>query len=180
MRRSVVATTESANHTNDEGMKNMDALTAAKNVAEDYRGPGGSGAKGLGVDIDHRALAHEVNETGTAKLGLRTAVKMTLRAKDPRILNAFAAECGYMVLPLPEALVVEGDVAMQLMAKAVAEFNDVAQEYLAGGADGKWTGNELARLERQHGELVAASQRLVAHARASHEAGKPAHLRQVG
>jgi hypothetical protein len=156
----------------------MDVLTAAQNVAEDFKG--GARALALAIDRNPVTFSHEVSETGTAKLGLRTAVKMTIRSKDPRILNAFAAECGYMVLPLPEGMAVEGDEAMQLMAKAVAEFNDVAQEYLSGGADGEWTGNELSRLERQHGELVAASQRLVAHARAKHEAAKPSHIRSVG
>lgn len=153
----------------------MDVITAAQNVAEDYAGHGGRGARGLAVDIDKNpvSFSHELHETGTAKLGLRTAVKMTIRARDPRILNAFAAECGFMVLPLPETMMVEGDAAVQLVGEAMSEFNDVAQAFIAGAADQNWTGNEVGELERQAGELIAAVQRIVKHAKAAHEASKP-------
>ncbi len=49
-------------------------------------------------------LAHEVNRTGTAKLGLETAVAISVMSQDLRILDAFAAQCGRMTLPLPEVL----------------------------------------------------------------------------
>lgn len=149
----------------------MDALTAAQNVAEDFKG--GARALALAIDKNPVSFSHELHETGTAKLGLRTAVKMTIRARDPRILNAFAAECGFMVLPLPETMMVEGDAAVQLVGDAMGEFNDVAQAFIAGAADQNWTGNEVGELERQAGELIAAVQRIVKHAKAAHEASKP-------
>lgn len=157
----------------------MDVLTAAQNVAEDYRG----GARQLAQDIDRNptTFSHEVSETGSAKLGLKTAVKMSLRAKDFRILYAFAAECGHMCVPLPESLSVEGDMTMQRLGLVAKEFADVVQEVSGSVADDKVSANELARIERQWGELVAAGQQLLAHIRAKHEAGKPtvAALRQI-
>lgn len=156
----------------------MDVQTAAANVAEDY--PGGARALAVAIDRNPITLSHELNGTGTAKLGLRTAVKMTIRARDPRILNAFAAECGYIVLPLPETMMVEGDAAVQLVGDAMREFNDVAQAFIAGAADQHWTGNEVADLERQWGELVAAGQRMLQHAKLAHKAAEPANLRAIG
>lgn len=155
----------------------MDVITAAQNVAEDYKG----GARQLAIDIDRNptTFSHELNETGSAKLGLRTAVKMTKRAKDLRILNAFAAECGQVCVPLPESLMVDGDMTMQGLGRIAKEFGDVVQEVSAAAADGEVSANELQRVERQWGELVAAGQSLLAHMRAKHEASKPAGLRRA-
>lgn len=153
----------------------MDAFTAAQNVAEDYKG----GARQLGIDIDHKALSHELNETGTAKLGLKTAVKMTQRSKDLRILHAFATTCGCMVLPLPETMAVEGDDAMLLVSKLMAELNDTVQAFVGAVSDGRVCQNELAAIKRQGGELQIALQKLVTHAVAMHEQGLPPALRAV-
>jgi hypothetical protein len=157
----------------------MDVITAAANVAEDYKG----GARQLAHDIDRNAttFSHELNETGAAKLGLRTAVKMTMRSKDLRILNAFAAEVGQMCVPLPESLMVDGDMTMLDLGRVAKEFGDVVQEVSAAASDGEVTANELQRVERQWGELVAAGQRMLGHLRASHEQTKAARqeLRNV-
>lgn len=155
----------------------MDIITAACNVAEDYLG----GARQLGLDIDRNptTFSHELNETGSAKLGLRTAVKMSKRAKDLRILNVFAGELGQMCVPLPDSLAVDGDLTMQDLAKVAKEFGDVVHEVSAAAADGDVSANELQRVERQWGELVAAGQQLLAHMRAAHEAGRPHQLRAI-
>lgn len=155
----------------------MDVITAACNVAEDYKG----GARQLAADIDRNptTFSHELNETGVAKLGLRTAVKMTKRTKDLRILYAFACEMGQMCVPLPDMLMVEGDLTMQGLGRVAKEFGDVVQEISAAAADGEVSANEMQRVERQWGELVAAGQQLLAHMRARHEAARPGHLRAV-
>lgn len=153
-------------------------LDAARNVAEDY--PGGARALALRIDKNATSFAHELAETGTAKLGLATAVKMTARTRDLRILNAFATEAGCMVMPLPEALAVEGDQALQQLATLAREFSDVVGSVTDACADGAISANELARVERQFGELVAAGQALVGTLRAQHEAARPAALRAVG
>lgn len=159
----------------DESPCGVDVMDAARNVVEDY--PGGAVALAPRVSKTPATLSHEVHESGFAKLGLRTAVKITKRTRDLRILNAFAADCGCMVLPLPSALAVEGSDSMALVSKLAGEFNDVVQAYVKAMADGKVKGNELHDIRRQWGELQVAGQRLVAHAEALHEAGRPAHLR---
>lgn len=159
----------------------MDVITAAQNVAEDYRGNSGSGARALALDIGKNAtsFSHELSETGAAKLGLVTAVKMTRRSKDLRILNAFAADVGCMVLPLPESMAVEGDDAMQLVSKLMAELNDTVQAFVSAAADGRFTGNEIDEIKRQGGELTVAVQDLIGHAVKAHEAGKQQGIRAV-
>lgn len=149
----------------------MDVMTAACNVAEDYPG----GARKLAADIGRNgtSFSHELSRTGSAKLGLHDAVKMTLRSRDLRILHAFATECGQMCVPLPEALMVDGDFTMQSLGAVAKEFADVVQEVSTTCADGSISANELARVERQWGELVAAGQSLLAQMRAKHEAEKP-------
>jgi hypothetical protein len=159
----------------------MDVITAACNVAEDYVGASGKGARALAVDIDKNpvTLSHELNETGGAKLGLRTAVKMTRRSRDLRILNAFAQECGCMVLALPEALQLEGSAAMQDLGHTAKEFADVVAEVSARIADGEISENDLRAIEREWGELVAAGQGMVARLRAKRDADSAARLRAV-
>jgi hypothetical protein len=157
----------------------MDVITAAQNVAEDYKG----GARQLAVDIDKNptSLSHELSETGGAKLGLRTAVKMTRRTGDLRILNAFASEAGCMVLPLPEALRVEGNSTMHDLSQVAQEFADVVREVTMTAADDTVSDNEMERVLREWGELLAAGQRAIAGLQAKNQAAKPGgNLRAVG
>lgn len=150
----------------------MDVMKAAFNVAHDYRG----GAHQLALDIGENpnTFSHALTETGGAKLGLKTAVKMSLRApRDLRILQAFAAECGQMVTPLPEALDLLGGDCMRALADTSKEFNDLVQEVCRSLADdGKINANELQRIDREGGELVAQLHRLLAMVRASHLASQ--------
>jgi hypothetical protein len=148
----------------------MDVQTAAQNVAEDYKG----GARQLAHDIDKNAttFAHQLSETGPAVLGLRTAVKMTKRSKDLRILNAFAEECGCMVLPLPEALMSDDSAVMQGLGVLAKEFSDVVQEICASSADDDINDNEMARAEKEWGQVVAAGQRVLGAMRAKNQASK--------
>lgn len=150
----------------------MDVITAAANIAEDY--PGGARALAAAIDRNPTTFSHELSETGSAKLGVRTLLKMTLRSKDYRALNAFAGECGFICVPLPEALAVDGDATMQNLGRVAKEFGDVIQEVSSAAADGEVSANELQRVERQWGELVAAGQQLLGNLRANHEATKAA------
>lgn len=144
-----------------------DVIHAANNVAEDFTG--GASALALAIDKNANTLLHELAEQGSAKLGLRTAVKMTRRAKDPRILNAFAAQCGYMVMPMPESLRLQGDDAMHRLSDTAKEFGELVQ-VVASSIGGGITPNEMARIRREWGELVAAGQHLMAHLEAQHQA----------
>lgn len=155
----------------------MSVIDAARNVADDF--PGGAKALAQRIDKNPFSLMHELSGTGTAKLGLLDSVKITRASRDLRILNAFADEFGCVVLPLPEALQADGSDSMQHLSVLAKEFGDVVQEVSASHADGDISANEMARIERQWSELVAAGQRLVAQLRSKHEESKPAHLRQV-
>jgi hypothetical protein len=176
MWRIAPATAEPVSPNLNPELKNMDTFTAAKVVGHSYQG----GARQLGLDIGHPALSQELSETGTAKLGLKTAVMMTVITKDLRILDAFASQCGQMIVPLPASLMVDGDVTMHALGQVAREFGEVVQEVSVTCADGEVSANELARVEKQWGELVAAGRNLVMGLRAKHEASKPASLRAVG
>lgn len=138
----------------------MNVMDAAFNVAEDF--PGGASALARAIDKNHFSFLHEVNGTGSAKLGLLTAVKMTKRTSDLRILLAFAAECGQMCLPLPASLAPEADDCMRAMSETSREFGELCQQVcLSLGNDGHITNNELERIQREGGELMAALQGLM-------------------
>lgn len=134
----------------------MDVMQAAFNVAEDHR-PGRTAGLALAIDKNPTTLAHELKETGGAKLGLLTAVKITKYTGDLRILLAFAAECGQMCVPLPGGLDGTADECMKKLAAMSKEFGEVCQVICGSlGSDGKITDNELATIERESGELVRA------------------------
>lgn len=150
----------------------MDLIIAAQNVAEDYKG----GARQLAVDIDKNSttFSHELNETGGAKLGLRTALKMTLRTKDLRILHAFAGQLGQFCIPLPESLNLQGQDCMVKLSECAKEFADVCQEIALDLSDDTINDNEMARIEREGGQLIAAVHTLMEAARAKNAQSKTA------
>lgn len=149
----------------------MSLMDAALNVAEDF--PGGASALARAIDKNHWTFLHELNETGTAKLGLMTSLKMTRRTGDLRILLAYAAECGQMCLPLPDSLTQSGDECMSALSSLVRESGDVCQELCkALGSDGDINDNELANIQREGGELMAALQKLMVTAQCRNMAGK--------
>jgi hypothetical protein len=154
----------------------MDALTAAaRYVAEKHPG----GATGLGRDINHPALVNELRESGTAKLGLKTAGLMTAVSGNLRILEVLAEQNGQMLVPLPATVDASSDLTMLALSRLGKEFADVVQEVCATCADDDVSANELMRVEKQWGELVSVGRHLIAGLRAKHEAGKPVQLRSA-
>ncbi len=154
----------------------MDVLTAAFNVGHDYKG----GVLALAPEMgkNPNTLNAELSGVGTAKFGLRDAVKMTLRTSDYRILDAFNLACGRMSLPLPEMLDIETDDCMRALAKASKEFSELCTEVLQSlGDDGKINDNERDRIQREGGHTLATINALMTAVAAAHAAGKPAHLR---
>lgn len=153
----------------------MNVLDAAANVAEDY--PGGGTALAHRIGKNPTTLLQELRGTAGAKLGRDTAVKMTARSQDLRILHAFAAECGQMCMPLPEALGVEGNDISMALAATSREFADLCQAACAALADGRVTDNELHKIEREGGELVARLHGLLQAFAVRNAADKPPALR---
>ena len=145
-------------------------LDAAHHLVQAY--PGGAEALAPRMNKNATTLRHEVNRTGQAKLGLADAVSLSVLTGDLRILSAFASELGCMVTPLPASL--GGDeTAMHRVALLAKEFGEVVATVTEATADGRISANELANIERNWEELMAAGQALVGHLRAKHEAGRP-------
>lgn len=132
----------------------MNLRDVAFNVVHDYAG----GATSLAPRIDRNptTLNHELNGTGTAKLGLLDAEKITLMTGDMRILQAFAINCGQMLVPLPDASAYGDDDAMLHLAATAKEFADLVREVSVDIVDGQISDNELARIDRESGELIAS------------------------
>lgn len=146
----------------------MNVLDAAYNVVNDYEG----GAASLGPRIGKAGttLSHEVTGTGTAKLGLETAVKITVLSKDYRILEAYAAECGRMVFPLPDVLAEGGDHVLARLGDVLREQSHVVREVSESVKDGRITGTERDRIRREVGQLIATATQLQAEVDRAYEA----------
>jgi len=123
-------------------------------VAHDYAGGVASLAPRMAKS--HTTLAHELNGTGIAKLGLLDAEKITLMTGDLRILEAFAGNCGQMIIALPDATSFGGDDCMLRLADSAREFGDLCKEVGGDLADGKITDNEMYRIDRECSELIAS------------------------
>lgn len=139
----------------------MSVLDAAYNVGEDYK-DGGTAGLARRMDRNPTTLSHELRRTGSAKLGLLDAVKMTALSGDLRILQAFAGKCGQMCVPLPEGVDMDADDCMRRLSAANAAFGKVAAETCDALADGTITANEAARYRRGMGELIASMHALEA------------------
>lgn len=148
-------------------------LDAAFNLVHDY--PGGAESLGPRIKKSPTTLSHEVKRTGTAKFGLEDSVKLTVLSGNRAILNAFAAECGCLVLPMPS--VESGLDTFHGLADAAREFSEFVASVADAAADGRVTGNELARVDRELSELLARGQAIRATLAMIHESGKPAFVK---
>lgn len=150
----------------------MNVIDAAYNVVHDY--PGGAESLGPRVEKNPTTLSHEVAEIGTAKFGLKTAVKVSVFTKDFRILEAFAAACGRMTLPMPELLDGSEDDCLKSLGEVLRESGELVREITSSLADGTISDNEFDRIAKECGHLVSGVTNLLAAARARNAAGKPA------
>lgn len=130
----------------------MNVIDAAYNVVHDYAG----GAESLGPRIGKNptTLSHEVARVGTAKLGLDTAVKVTLMSGDMRILSAFAMQCGHMLLPLPQGVPVAESDCMRRLAQVLRDSGEVVRETVCALEDGGINDNERKRIQQDCATLV--------------------------
>ncbi len=155
----------------------MNVLDASYHVVHDYKG--GAQALGLRLGKNGATLSHEVAGFGTAKLGLLDTVKITHMTGDLRILEAWAGEAGQMLVPLPRFDVNLGDDCMLRLAATVKEFGDMCSEAAVSLQDGCVTDNELARFDRECGELIAAVHSLRQALQERNIASKPSFTRQT-
>jgi len=132
----------------------MNLLDAAYNVVHDY--PGGSQSLAPRLGKSATTLSHEVSATGTAKLGLLDAEKITDLTGDLRILTAFATNAGQMLVPLPPATDLFSDDCMLRLGDAAREFGELCREVGTDLADGSISDNELDRVDTVSGKLIAS------------------------
>ena len=152
----------------------MDVNTSAFNVGHDYKG----GVLALAPQIGKNpsTLNAELARVGTAKLGLHDALKMSIFTGDLRILDAFAASCGRMTLPLPEMLELEGNNCMRALADAARDFTKLCADVCYSMSDNEVTDNELALAQRNMGRLIASGQGVLAAMTILNKSGKPEAL----
>ena len=149
----------------------MDLRDVAANVVHDY--PGGAPSLAPRIGKNATTLAHELHGTGAAKLGLLDAEKITLRTGDMRILEAFALNCGHMLIQLPTDLGDNPDDCMARLAATAREFGDLCTEVSTDLADGSISDNELARIDRECGALMASLRPLREALARRNQQGKP-------
>lgn len=151
-------------------------LDAAYHVVHDY--PGGAVSLAPRLNKSSTTLSHEVTATGTAKLGLLDAVKITGFSGDLRILQAWAMHAGQMLLPLPDQ---DGgpDECLNHVSSSAKEFAELVSEVAFDLSDGSISDNEMQRIEHEAGELFAAVHGLLKALRERNQAGKPVHERQA-
>ncbi|MDF3823111.1 hypothetical protein P3G55_24685 [Leptospira sp. 96542] len=147
------------------------------------RFPDGIAGAALAIGKPESTLRKELTGAPGYKWGVDDAELLTQCAADRRvpnalgIVNALAANVGAVVLPMPEGMSSADDFTA--LAETAREFSEFVASVAEAERDGKVTANELARVDKDFGELVARGQALRTRLAALHEAGKPAHLRAV-
>ena len=147
----------------------MQVIDAAYNLVESY--PGGATSLGPRIGKAGNTLSHEVTRTGNAKLGLETAVAISVMSGDMRILEAFAAQCGRMTLPLPSVLKEGGDSVMARQGDVLREVSHLVREVSDAITDSEISGNERDSILREGGELMSTLTLLLAEVDKRHKEG---------
>lgn len=132
--------------------------------------PGGAVSLAPRIGKAHGTLSGEVAGRPGYKLGLDDAVAISQLSGDLRILNAFAAELGCLVLHVPDGQAAGEDV-MQRVGAAAKEFGEFLSEVTTDASDGDISLNDMKRIEKEWGDLLAVGQGLLTHLRAMHVAG---------
>jgi len=153
----------------------MNEMDAAYNLVHDY--PGGADSIAPRVGKAPSTLCHEVARLGTAKLGLQTAVKLSVASGDRRILEAFAAQCDCMILPLPARPRLTKINCLDQLGKLMSESGDVVQATLAGLArlvNGGISDNDNDQITRECADVVSNISMLLAAVRDMRDSGAEA------
>jgi hypothetical protein len=164
----------------------MRILDAALHLARRFPGgieavapllPSTDPSKPPGSTKSVHSLRHELTGAGTAKFGLEDAELVTMRALQLRvdrplaILDAFAANCGAMVVPLPQAYDAD-DITIAGLAAVAKEAAEFMGSVAKAIEDGKVSDNELGDVDRELGELIGRVQAVRARVAQLHATGK--------
>lgn len=135
--------------------------------------PHGTEALAAAVGMPRTSLLHKVSPTyAGAHCSPEEAVRIMLETGDHGAHHAQGALLGYIHLPAP-ALDDAGDETTQALAASVREFGEFVTRAATDLADGRCTGNELAAIEREGADAIAAIHALMRLAAAMHRAGMP-------
>ncbi len=149
----------------------MNVTAALYRTAHGYREGMGTLAGFLG--ISEHSLQHKVSPTyPSAHCSPEEVVRICEVTGDLGPLQAMASRLGQMVMPVPAASGVDGDLAHKL-ADTCKHFGEMISEISGDLADGRVTANELRRIECEAGQLIGAVHVLLAHANSMAEASKP-------
>lgn len=137
----------------------MSVADAAYLTVHDYQG----GAAALQVRLGKTNLSAEVSPNNpNAKLGLVDAVRVQAMTGDCRILYAMASELRhYPPMPMPAEADDGAQPCLQTLSETAKEFADLVAVIAAVAPDGEVTDNEMARVSKEHGELVVKLQALM-------------------
>lgn len=144
-------------------------LDAAFILVNTYPGGATSLAPRMGKRAD--ALSHEVRGHASNKFGLVDAEAATLLTGNPIILNTLAENCGYYVVPKPDANKVTNImVGLAVVTRELSEFVSVST---SAAADNDVSANELRAVDRELADLISAAQAMRAFMAAKHAASHP-------
>ncbi|MBB1601261.1 hypothetical protein A9977_14555 [Variovorax sp. UMC13] len=126
--------------------------------------PGGTDAVALRLGKSASTFEKELRGAPGFKLGAEDAADVSAMCMDVQTENAMAyataiaVRTGCMLVPLPIGIDVNADECMRAAAETSREAAELIAEVLGSLADGNVSDNELARVDRASGELVAAMQ----------------------
>lgn len=135
----------------------MDIFDAAYRVAHDFPD---RGAVGLAIKIGKNpgTLLNEISPgCETAKLGLGTALAMSVAANDPRILHAFADALGFVAVRRPTlGDGVADEAILDLFLSRDVRTGSFAETVSAALADGRITKDEMGEINAKAYQAAAA------------------------
>ena len=149
----------------------MNLMDAAYRVVHDY--PGGAESLGPRINKSPTTLSHEVAKVGAAKFGLETAAEVTELSQDMRILAALALRCGHMTLPLPELAGPNNETCIAELGTILSEVGELVRDTTESLRDGVISDNEMKRIDRECGMLVASIGHFLTVVRQKHAADNP-------
>jgi len=141
----------------------MNTLDSARYLMRAY--PGGAESLAPRLNKDESTLRHEVAGHAKYKLGIVDAEAMTQMALEARvpnamaILHAMAANCGAMIIALPDRNMPD-ETTFADLASAAKEFADFVSVSANAVADGRVTGNELRDVDRELAQLIACAHKV--------------------
>ena len=127
--------------------------------------PGGIEALAHRMGRNPTTLGHELRGQGSAKLGLEDAATMADFSQDLRVLEAWNAQHGLVVIRMPHLPAGPVGGCLDKLSTTAREFSELVTEVAADMGDNRLSDNELHRIEREGAELLAAVHQLLAAAR---------------